>query len=133
MWRRHEKSARLMIQWPKNSPGIGQLSMTKLSYAQAAKMIDHSLLQPTLTDADLEAGCRLARDYNVASVCIKPYAVRQGADWLRGSTVAGGSAIGFPHGGRVTAINVTAPERAPAHRALELHIAVTLRTVLCTH
>ena len=52
--------------------------MTDFTYLQIAKMIDHSLLQPTLTDADLERGCRLAREYDVASVCIKPYAVRAG-------------------------------------------------------
>ena len=42
------------------------------TYEQMAKMIDHSLLNPTLTVADLEAGCRLAVAYNVASVCIMP-------------------------------------------------------------
>ena len=43
--------------------------------AELAKMIDHSLLHPTMTDEDLQNGCDIARDYNVASVCIKPYAV----------------------------------------------------------
>jgi deoxyribose-phosphate aldolase len=104
--------------------------MTKLSYTQAAKMIDHSLLQPTLTDADLEAGCRLARDYNVASVCIKPYAVRQAAEWLRGSTVAVGTTIGFPHGGHVTAIKVTESDRALADGATELDMVVNIGKVL---
>ena len=36
-------------------------------------MIDHSLLHPTMTDAELEAGCKVAAQYQVASVCIKPY------------------------------------------------------------
>lgn len=65
-------------------------------------MIDHSLLHPTMTDAELEAGCRLAAKYRVASVCIKPYAVRQAVEWLRGSGVRVGCVIGFPHGSAAT-------------------------------
>lgn len=61
-------------------------------------MIDHSLLHPTLTDADLQAGCALAARYRVASVCIKPYAVAQAVEWLEGSGVAVGTVVGFPHG-----------------------------------
>jgi deoxyribose-phosphate aldolase len=104
--------------------------MSEQIYAQAAKMIDHSLLQPTLTDADLEAGCKLARDYNVASVCIKPYAVKQAASWLKGSTVAVGTTIGFPHGGHTTAIKVAEAERALADGATELDMVVNIGKVL---
>jgi deoxyribose-phosphate aldolase len=104
--------------------------MSEQIYAQAAKMIDHSLLQPTLTDADLEAGCKLARDYNVASVCIKPYAVKQAALWLKGSTVAVGTTIGFPHGGHTTAIKVAEAERALADGATELDMVVNIGKVL---
>jgi deoxyribose-phosphate aldolase len=104
--------------------------MTGLTYAQAAKMIDHSLLQPTLTDADLEAGCKLARDYDVASVCIKPYAVEQAASWLEGSTVAVGTTIGFPHGGHVTAIKVAESHQALADGATELDMVVNIGKVL---
>ncbi|HEV3237624.1 MAG TPA: deoxyribose-phosphate aldolase [Gemmataceae bacterium] len=104
--------------------------MSEQIYAQAAKMIDHSLLQPTLTDAELEAGCKLARDYNVASVCIKPYAVKQAALWLKGSTVAVGTTIGFPHGGHTTAIKVAEAERALADGATELDMVVNIGKVL---
>ena len=54
---------------------------------QIAKMIDHSLLNPVLTDEELEAGCRLAMEHNVASVCIKPYYLRRCAEILAGSAV----------------------------------------------
>ena len=74
----------------------------KYTYSELAKMIDHSLLHPTMTDADLEAGCRLAAQYQVASVCIKPYAVKQAVEWLRGSGVLVGCVIGFPHGNSAT-------------------------------
>ncbi len=99
-------------------------------YADVAKMLDHSLLQPTLTDADLEQGCRLARQYDVASVCIKPYAVRLAADILAGSTVAVGTTVGFPHGSHLTAIKVDEAERATEDGARELDMVVNIGKVL---
>jgi len=65
-------------------------------------MIDHSLLHPTMTDADLESGCKLAAKYQVASVCIKPYAVKRAVELLKGSGVLVGAVIGFPHGNATT-------------------------------
>src|SRR5438552_6368304 len=104
--------------------------MPDYTYAEIAQMIDHSLLQPTLTDAELEDGCRLAREYDVASVCIKPYAVAQATVWLRGSTVAVGTTIGFPHGGHLTQIKVAEAEQALADGARELDMVVNIGKVL---
>ena len=73
-----------------------------VTYNDLAKMIDHSLLHPTMTDQQLEEGCRLAAQYNAASVCIKPYAVKQAVKWLKGSDVKVGAVIGFPHGNSCT-------------------------------
>jgi deoxyribose-phosphate aldolase len=100
------------------------------TYADLARMIDHSLLQQTLTDADLEQGCLLAREYGVASVCIKPYAVRRAAALLAGSPVAVGTTVGFPHGGHVTAIKVAEAERALDDGARELDMVVNIGKVL---
>ena len=74
----------------------------KYTYADLAKMIDHSLLHPTMTDKDLEEGCKIAAKYQVASVCIKPYAVKQAAEWLQASGVLVGCVVGFPHGSATT-------------------------------
>jgi deoxyribose-phosphate aldolase len=104
--------------------------MTQITLAQAAKMIDHSLLQPTLTDSELEDGCRLALSYNVASVCIKPYAVSLAVSILGASTVAVGTTIGFPHGGHCTSIKVAEAERAMADGAVELDMVVNIGKVL---
>ncbi len=76
------------------------------TYPDLAKMIDHSLLNPALTDAELEAGCRLALAYDVASACILPYYLRRCAEILRGSTVKASTTIGFPHGGHTSAIKL---------------------------
>jgi deoxyribose-phosphate aldolase len=104
--------------------------MSTPTLAELAKMFDHSLLQPVLTDADLENGCQLAREYNVASVCIKPYAVKSAAKWLAGSGVAVGTTIGFPHGGHLTAVKVFESERALADGAAELDMVVNIGKVL---
>src|SRR5262249_35794595 len=84
----------------------------ELTYESIAKRIDHSLLPPTLTDDELAAGCRLAARYQVASVCIKPYAVAMAADLLHGTGVLVGTTVGFPHGGHATAVKVFEAEHA---------------------
>src|SRR5262245_35516389 len=104
--------------------------MAEYTYAAIAKLIDHSLLQPNLTDAELEQGCRLAREHDVASVCIKPYAVRLAASLLAGSTVAVGTTVGFPHGGHTTAIKVAEAQQALADGARELDMVVHIGKVL---
>jgi deoxyribose-phosphate aldolase len=104
--------------------------MSNFTHTELAKMMDHSLLQQTLTDAELEQGCQLAREYNVASVCIKPYFVRRAADLLAGSTVATGTTIGFPHGGHVTAIKAAEAQQAIADGARELDMVVNIGKVL---
>jgi len=104
--------------------------MPTWTVTELAKMIDHSLLNPVMTDADLEAGCRLAREYDVASVCIKPYAVRQAAQLLAGSAVAVGTTIGFPQGGHTTSIKVAESRQAMADGATELDMVVNVGKVL---
>ena len=104
--------------------------MSNYTYADMAKMIDHSLLNPTLTAADLDAGCKLALAYDVASVCILPYALKRCADMLRGSTVKASTTIGFPHGGHTTAIKKSEAERAVADGCQELDMVVNISQVL---
>src|SRR5213080_3210225 len=70
----------------------------RLSYTDVAKAIDHSLLKPELDDASIEAGCKLAARYDVASVCVRPRDVERARDLLSGSSVAVGTAIGNPPG-----------------------------------
>jgi deoxyribose-phosphate aldolase len=100
------------------------------TYEQMAKMIDHSLLNPTLTVADLEAGCRLAVAYNVASVCIMPYYLSRCTEMLHGSTVKPSTTIGFPHGGNTTAVKLAEAKRALADGCEELDMAVNISQVL---
>ncbi len=100
------------------------------TYSDIAKMIDHSLLNPTLNTADLEAGCRLAVAYDVASVCIMPFALKRCAEILAGSTVKPSTTIGFPHGGHTTAVKVAEAEHALADGGQELDMVVNISQVL---
>jgi deoxyribose-phosphate aldolase len=104
--------------------------MSGASFEELAKMIDHSLLQPTLTDTDMAEGCKLALEYNVASVCIKPYAVPLAKRLLGGSTVVVSTVIGFPHGGHVTAIKVAEAQRAMDDGATELDMVINIGKAL---
>jgi deoxyribose-phosphate aldolase len=96
----------------------------KYSYEQLAKMIDHSLLHPTMTDQELDEGCRLAARYGVASVCIKPYAVRRAAELLRGTGVLVGCVIGFPHGNGATESKRYETELACRDGAVEIDMVI---------
>jgi deoxyribose-phosphate aldolase len=100
------------------------------TYIEIAKMIDHSLLNPALKDQELEQGCRLALEYNVASVCIMPYYLKHCAEILKGSTVKTSTTIGFPHGGHTTAIKVAEARQALEDWGEELDMVVNISKVL---
>lgn len=98
--------------------------------AELAKMFDHSLLQPALTDAEMDRGLAVAIEYNVASVCIKPYAVKRAARMLAGTTIHMSTVIGFPHGGNLTRVKAYESEQALADGAVELDMVVNIGKVL---
>ncbi len=75
-------------------------------YSDLAKMIDHSLVRPELTGEDAAAGCRLARQYGVASVSVRPCDIELAVREMQGSSVKVGSVAGFPHGSSTTAVKL---------------------------
>ena len=95
-----------------------------------AKMIDHSILQPTHTDEDLIIQCKLARKYDVASVCVKPYAVKAAVQQLSGTTVVVGCVIGFPHGNSSTEVKVFEAEQACHDGATEIDMVINIGKAL---
>ncbi|MDH5399257.1 MAG: deoxyribose-phosphate aldolase [Cyclobacteriaceae bacterium] len=97
---------------------------------ELAKMIDHSLLHPTMTDKDLLEGCAIAREYNVASVCIKPYAIGLAVEALKGSDVLVGTVIGFPQGNSAVEIKVAETIQACKDGATEIDMVVNIGKVL---
>lgn len=104
--------------------------MGKVTRQEIAKMIDHSLLHPTMDDQTLRDGIELAKKYNVASVCIKPYAVKMAAEMLKGSDVMVCTVIGFPHGNSRVDVKVFEAERAIDDGAVEIDMVVNTGKVL---
>ena len=100
------------------------------TYEDIAKMIDHSLLNPVMTDVELEGGCREGLEYNCASVCIMPYYLKRCAEILGGSTVKPSTTIGFPHGGHTTAIKLAEARQALEDGGEELDMVVNISKVL---
>lgn len=104
--------------------------MSDYNYLDVAKMIDHSLLNPTLTIEDLEAGIELAIAFDVASVCIMPYHLKFCAEKLKGTAVKASTTIGFPHGANTTEIKQAEARRAIADGCEELDMVVNISKVL---
>ena len=102
------------------------LNSKTITYEQLAKTIDHSLLKPELTEADISDGCRLAARYHVASVCVKPCFVPLSVQLLKGSDVAVGTVIGFPHGGSTTAAKLFEAQDAMDNGAVELDLVINI-------
>lgn len=95
-----------------------------------AKMIDHSLLHPTMADAAVAKGCELARRYDVATACVKPYSARQAQRILDGSDVKVCAVVGFPHGNSVPAIKVAETRQCIADGAVEIDMVMAIGKAL---
>lgn len=99
-------------------------------YNALAKLIDHSALNPTLTDTDLANAIAVAKAYGVAALCIKPYAVAQAAAALRGTGVQVCTVIGFPHGSAAIGAKVDETVRACLDGATEIDMVLNIGKVL---
>jgi deoxyribose-phosphate aldolase len=109
-----------------------------ITVTEIARMIDHSLLRPELTPDDVAAGCALAIEHEVASVCVKPGDVGRAVAELTAardrapSTADGsravvvGTVIGFPHGGTTTSVKAAEAREAIESGALELDMVLNI-------
>ena len=97
---------------------------------ELAKMIDHSLLHPTMTDADIRQGCELARQYDVATACVKPYSIPLAREVLAGSHVGICPVIGFPHGNSTTPSKVREAEEAAQSGGSEIDMVINIGKAL---
>jgi deoxyribose-phosphate aldolase len=102
------------------------LSSKTITYEELAKVIDHSLLKPELTEQEVIEGCKLAAKYNTATVCVKPCHVKLAAEVLKGSDVKVSTVVGFPHGSNLTAIKVAEAEAAMNQGAVELDMVLNI-------
>ena len=101
-----------------------------LTSTDVAQMIDHSMLNPTISNRDLENGCKIARTYKVASICVKPHHVTLAVHYLNDSNVAIGTVCGFPHGNSLTSVKNTEALKAISQGASEIDMVVNIGAVL---
>lgn len=95
-----------------------------------AKMIDHSLLHPTMTDDQVAAGCDLARRYDVATVCVKPCSIGLARRILEGSSVGVCAVVAFPHGNSTTRIKLAETQDALDAGAVEIDMVINIGKAL---
>jgi deoxyribose-phosphate aldolase len=110
-----------------------QLNSQTISYEQLAKTLDHSLLRPELTEAEVIAGCALAHHYQVACVCVKPCHVQLAVRLLADSQVAVGTVVGFPHGSSTVATKVFETQEAVANGAVEIDMVLNIGELRSGH
>jgi deoxyribose-phosphate aldolase len=91
-----------------------------------AKMIDHSLLRPELTEAEVRSGCQLAAEFDVATVCVKPCDVHVANEELKGTDVLVTTVIGFPHGSNLTEVKVFEAKLAIEQGCKELDMVLNI-------
>ena len=97
-----------------------------LTPQEIAGMLDHSVLQPWLTEEDIRSGCRLALKYSTASVCARPCDVPVLKEMLGGSPVRVCTVIGFPHGAHTTAVKAAEAQEALAAGCEELDMVINI-------
>jgi deoxyribose-phosphate aldolase len=106
------------------------MSATTATLLDLAKMIDHSLLHPTMTDAIIADGLAIAKRYNVATACVKPYSVKMAKEILDGSDVGVCAVVTFPHGNSTPAIKVAEIRQALAEGATEIDMVINIGKAL---
>lgn len=101
-----------------------------VTLTQISKMIDHSLLHPTMTDADILAGLKISKDYNVSTACIKPYLIPLAKEQLKGTNVLICPVIGFPHGNSTTEVKISEAETAASAGGKEIDMVINIGKAL---
>ncbi len=91
-----------------------------------ATYIDHALLSPTATPAEVEQCCSEADHFYFPTVCVYPSAVRQAAKFLQGKKTKICAVIGFPTGATTSAVKLYEAQEASEHGATELDVVINL-------
>ena len=94
--------------------------------AEVARALDHAVLKPQQTDADLAAAAAMCRDRGVGCLCVRPADVRRAAALLAGSEVVLASVVGFPHGSHTAAVKAAEAAGAIADGATELDMVMQI-------
>lgn len=103
-----------------------KVSTEGLDSYKIAKMVDHSLLHPSMTDAEFEAECAVAIKYNVGAVCVKPYHTKRAAELMAGTDIKVAAVIGFPHGNSTTEIKLAECKQVLDDGATEVDFVINI-------
>ncbi len=104
-----------------------------ISVADIAKMIDHSLLRPTLTDAEFDEGVELVRKYRCATVMVAPYDVPRAVKALAGSGIQVSTVVDFPHGSNLTEAKVFESKLAMDNGVSHLDMVMAVSRMVAGH
>jgi deoxyribose-phosphate aldolase len=97
---------------------------------ELAKTLDHTVLSPRATQADLERACDEAREHHFATVCTFPAYLPLVSERLRGSDVKTCTVCAFPHGAELPPVKVAAAEAAVTAGADEIDVVMNVPAML---
>jgi deoxyribose-phosphate aldolase len=100
------------------------------TYEDFARLIDHSLLKPQLTAADVVAGLELAKRYRVATATVRPCDIDLAVRTLQGSPVKPGTVVGFPHGSSSTTVKLYEARDLLRRGAREIDVVIAISRLL---
>lgn len=109
-----------------NEKDFPKVSLEGLDSHKVAKMVDHSLLHPSMTDAEFEAECAIAKEYDVGAVCVKPYHVRRAAELMAGTDIKVAAVVSFPHGNSTTEIKLAEAKQVLEDGATEVDFVINI-------
>ncbi len=112
---------RQLLAGPRTAPGPGAMPVERV-----AALIDHTLLKPEATPADIERLCDEAKRHRFCSVCVNPSYVRRAAGLLRGSPVKVCCVVGFPLGAQPAETKALEARRAIREGAREIDMVVNI-------
>ena len=113
-----------------NEETFPKVSLEGLNSKKIAKMVDHSLLHPAMTDAEFEEECEVARKYNVGAVCVKPYHTKRAAELMAGTDILVSAVVSFPHGNSTTEIKLAETAQVLRDGATEVDMVVNIGKVV---
>lgn len=103
-----------------------KVSVEGLDSHQIAKMADHSLLHPSMTDAEFKSECEIAKTYDVGAVCVKPYHVKRAAELMAGTDIKVAAVVAFPHGNSTTEIKLAEAKQVLEDGATEVDFVINI-------
>lgn len=89
-------------------------------------LLDHSLLHPAMTDEEFESECRIAIEYNVGAVCVKPYHTKRAAELMAGTDIIVSAVVAFPHGNSTMDIKLAETRQVLEDGATEIDYVINM-------